>query len=582
MQKPLTHLTTLALAISLTACASQTSKDNDAEETAVIAEQRAKQEQLAKAKRLLKESIPSQPEVATQEIVVTGSRIRSEVASPRLVQSFADASHTSMPVFPLQPLENITGENYDEYKQSGIKDVLQEPVSTFSIDVDTGSYSNMRRILNDGMMPPKAAIRTEELINYFDYAYQAPKDINQPFLVNSQMLPAPWNAEKHLLQIGIKAWEQPEQTQRPAANLVFLVDVSGSMNQANKLPLLKKSLLMLSKQLSADDRISLVVYAGASGVVLEPTAGNDYLAIESALNSLHAGGSTNGEAGINLAYQMAQKGFIKDGINRILLATDGDFNVGQSSTDALVELIEQKRDKGVSLSTLGFGTGNYNDHLMEQLANNGNGSCSYIDSLLEARKVLVDELDSQLITVAADVKLQLEFNPQHVTEYRLIGYENRTLAREDFNNDQVDAGEIGAGHTVTAIYEVTLASSEQRSMEPLRYQQQKVQPKTNSDELAYMRIRYKEPGQTKSKLIESALKVSELTMQDETIATDAHFSAAVVAFADKLRGGKYTSNFSYDDIQKLVFTGKGQDKNGLRAEFGRLVKLAQSLDMTES
>jgi Ca-activated chloride channel family protein len=279
---------------------------------------------------------------------------------------------------------------------------------------------------------------------------------------------------------------------------------------------------------------------------------------------------------------MAQKGFIDEGINRVILATDGDFNVGQSSTDALVELIEQKRDRGVSLSTLGFGSGNYNDHLMEQLANNGNGSYSYIDTLLEARKVLVDELDSQLITVAADVKLQLEFNPQHVAEYRLIGYENRTLAREDFNNDQVDAGEIGAGHTVTAIYEITLTASQNRSLPPLRYQQQQTEPVADSDELAFMRIRYKQPGQSVSQLIESPLKLSELNSDSEPSNQDSQFTAAVIAFADKLQGGKYTSQFSYDDIQALILAGKGHDKNGLRAEFGRLVKLAQTLDMTES
>ena len=563
MQKPMTHLTALALAISVTACAHQSNPDSETEEAQVVAEVATKHRQLNAEK--------------AQMVRVTGSRIQ-----PSAMQPYADASHPAIAIYPPQHSDDLSGEQYDEFKQSGIKDVRQEPVSTFSIDVDTGSYSNMRRILNQGTLPPKAAIRTEELINYFDYNYEVPSNMDQPFLVNSQMMPAPWNADKHLLQIGIKAWEMPETVKRPAANLVFLVDVSGSMNQANKLPLLKKSLLMLSKQMTSDDRISLVVYAGASGVVLEPTQGNDYLAIESALNTLHAGGSTNGESGINLAYQMAQKGFIDEGINRVILATDGDFNVGQSSTDALVELIEQKRDRGVSLSTLGFGSGNYNDHLMEQLANNGNGSYSYIDTLLEARKVLVDELDSQLITVAADVKLQLEFNPQHVAEYRLIGYENRTLAREDFNNDQVDAGEIGAGHTVTAIYEITLTDSQNRSLPPLRYQQQQTEPVADSDELAFMRIRYKQPGQSASQLIESPLKLSELNSDSEPTNQDSQFTAAVVAFADKLQGGKYTSQFSYDDIQALILAGKGHDKNGLRAEFGRLVKLAQTLDMTES
>ncbi len=566
MKKLHHNLTLLTAAILLSACAGNTQSDKETDQAAL--------------------NTPSEP------IVVTGARLEqhqpvatdAEESNRQLakIQYLAERSAVGVaqkhrPITPQPSFDSLAGENYADFVQNGFKDVLAEPVSTFSIDVDTGSYSNMRRILNQGMLPPKSAIRTEELLNYFSYDYQAPATKDQPFLVNTNLMQSPWDADKHLLQVGIKAWEQQETNKRANANLVFLLDVSGSMNQPNKLPLLKQALRMLSKQMSADDRISIVVYAGASGVVLEPTAGNDVIAIETALSNLRAGGSTNGEAGIKLAYQMAEKAFIKDGINRIMLATDGDFNVGQSSTESLVELIEVKRKKGIALSTLGFGSGNYNDHLIEQLADKGNGTYSYIDNLLEARKVLVDELDSQLITVAADVKLQLEFNPQQVAEYRLVGYENRTLAREDFNNDRVDAGEIGAGHTVTAVYELTLASTDKRAIEPLRYQTTETSSSSRSDELGFMRIRYKNPGETSSQLIETPLRMSELVSDTSAPTHDSLFSAAVIAFADKLRGGKYTASFSFADIKSLALAGKGDDISGLRAEFGRLIALAETV-----
>lgn len=566
MNKLFNQLFVLILAMLVAACAGNTqsdkesSKSSDSEQTSSAEVVAAR---LDRARHEKKHAIQ-------QQQVIASTQYLAESAAPNSAQKIH-----MLP--PTQDLNTLVGENYAKFEQHGFKDVLVDPVSTFSIDVDTGSYSNMRRILNQGMLPPKAAIRTEELLNYFSYNYQSPNDRSTPFLVNTSLMKSPWDSNKHLLQVGIKAWEQTETTERPDANLVFLIDVSGSMNQANKLPLLKQALRMLSKQMSANDRISIVVYAGASGVVLEPTSGNDLIAIETALTNLRAGGSTNGEAGIKLAYQMAEKGFIKDGINRILLATDGDFNVGQSSTDSLVELIEVKREKGIALSTIGFGSGNYNDHLMEQLADKGNGSYSYIDNLLEARKVLVDELDSQLITVASDVKLQLEFNPDLVAEYRLIGYENRTLAREDFNNDKVDAGEIGAGHTVTAVYELTLASSSKRSMEPLRYQNAEASATTRSNELGFMRIRYKNPGQTVSELIETPLIVSELFSDSDSPTSDSLFTAAVIAFADKLRGGKYTASISFADIKALAQAGKGNDNSGLRAEFGRLISLAETI-----
>jgi len=342
------------------------------------------------------------------------------------------------------PSEPLDRENYKHYKSNPVKLVAEEPVSTFSIDVDTGSYANVRRMLNAGRLPPQDAVRIEEMINYFSYNYRTPDNLKRPFAVTTEIAPAPWDKGKHLLHIGIKGYEV-DRASLPASNLVFLVDVSGSMRSPNKIGLLKSALKMLSRQLSSKDRISLVVYAGASGVVLEPTPGNQHGKIAAALDALQAGGSTNGGAGIRLAYAMAEQAFIKGGVNRVILATDGDFNVGTVNFEALTDLVEEKRKSGIALTTLGFGSGNYNDHLMEQLADKGNGNYAYIDTINEARKVLVDEMGATLLTIAKDVKIQIEFNPTVVSEYRLIGYENRMLNREDFNNDQVDAGEIGAG-----------------------------------------------------------------------------------------------------------------------------------------
>ena len=480
----------------------------------------------------------------------------------------------------VMPSENLDRENYAHIKDHGINLVAETPVSTFSIDVDTGAYTNVRRILNQGKLPPQDAIRAEEFINYFSYDFEPPADRETPFAVHSEMMKSPWSADSYLLQLGVKAW-QPEHNQRPDANLVFLVDVSGSMNSADKLGLLKSSLGLLTRKLSARDRISIVVYAGASGIVLEPTAGNQTIQIEQALQRLQAGGSTNGAAGIKLAYQLAEQSFITNGINRILLATDGDFNVGTTNHDALMDLIEEKRKSGIALSTLGFGSGNYNDHLMEQLADQGNGQYSYIDSLLEARKVLVDEMNSSLFTVAGDVKIQLEFNPQVVSEYRLIGYENRALAREDFNNDKVDAGEIGAGHTVTALYEIRFAKSSNLAVDPLRYGQHEPSTLTDiSSELGFLKLRYKNPGENKSQLIKTVLKKDQLLANVNHASNDIRFAASVAAFAQQLRGGKYLGDFGYSQIAKLAQSAKGKDGRGLRGEFLQLVSLAELLSQT--
>jgi len=478
--------------------------------------------------------------------------------------------------------EELDRENYAHIKQNSIHQAVESPVSTFSIDVDTGSYTNVRRILNQGNLPRTDAVRAEEFINYFNYDYETPGDDTTPFAVHSEMMASPWSEGSYLLQLGIKAWEPPHQ-QRPDANLVFLVDVSGSMNSSDKLGLLKKSLALLTRKLSTKDRISIVVYAGASGLVLEPVAGNQTAKIELALQRLQAGGSTNGAAGIKLAYQMAEQSFIKGGINRILLATDGDFNVGTTNFDALIDLIEEKRKSGIALSTLGFGSGNYNDHLMEQLADKGNGQYSYIDSLLEARKVLVDEMNSSLLTVAGDVKIQLEFNPNVVTEYRLIGYENRTLAREDFNNDKVDAGEIGAGHTVTALYEVRFTDSNNKSVDPLRYKLENdtrnapVYKNEGNTELGFLKLRYKKPGEDKSRLIKKVLQKKQLMTQTKQPSESIKFAASVAAFAQQLGGGKYLGDFGYQQITQLAQESKGKDPRGLRGEFLQLVSLAELL-----
>jgi Ca-activated chloride channel family protein len=469
----------------------------------------------------------------------------------------------------------VDRENYAKVDANPVHRVAEDPVSTFSIDVDTGSYSNVRRMLNEGRLPPQDAVRVEELINYFDYAYAAPRDEATPFGVLTEVARTPWNPKTHLLHIGIQGWKP--QAAPKASNLVFLVDVSGSMDEPDKLPLVKSSLRLLIRRLTAADRISLVVYAGSSGVVLEPTAGSESATIQSALERLQAGGSTNGGEGIALAYAMAEKAFIKDGNNRVLLATDGDFNVGTLSFEALVDLVEEKRRSGVALTTLGFGTGNYNDHLMEQLADAGNGNHAYIDSLTEAERVLVSQRDATLHTIASDVKIQVEFNPARVSEYRLIGYENRILAREDFNNDRVDAGEIGAGHSVTALYEIALKGQGGERVDPLRYGAEPAFA-SGGDELAFVRLRYKRPGDgilVSSKLIERPVTAGAL--RDDVSAASAQFrlAAAVAAWGQLLRGGTHTGNFGYEDVIALAGTAGSADPEA--GNFLRLVRLAEGL-----
>ncbi len=477
-------------------------------------------------------------------------------------------------------------ENYNHFDDNQIKLVAEAPVSTFSIDVDTGSYSNIRRMINAGTLPPEDAVRVEELINYFSYDYPLPENNQTPFSVTTEIAVTPWHPDTRLVHIGIKGNDTTDK-ELPASNLVFLVDVSGSMNSPDKLGLLKSALKLLSKQMHNEDKISIVVYAGASGVVLEPIAANQTAKISQALDSLSAGGSTNGAAGIRSAYLLAEQEFIKGGINRIILATDGDFNVGTVNFEALKDLVEEKRKTGISLTTLGFGSGNYNDRLMEQLADAGDGNYAYIDTLNEAQKVLVDEMSSTLNTIAKDVKIQVEFNPAVVAEYRLIGYENRTLNREDFNNDKVDAGEIGAGHTVTALYEVVLTDSNHKSVDPLRYTKQKTANsettgETYTDELAHLRLRYKEPAGSNSQLLERVIKTGEIKTELAETSERYRFSASVAAFGQLLRGGKHTSGFHYDDVLELAREARGKDAFGYRGEFISLVNLTSSLTVPVS
>lgn len=507
-------------------------------------------------------------------IVVTGSRISAEAKERSVSLYDAAMPAPQSPAMWQQP--EVNREQYQHFDESGIFLAKEQPVSTFSIDVDTGSYSNVRRMLNDGYLPPHDAVRLEEFVNYFNYDYQGPESSNQPFAVNTEVFSAPWNSNAYLMQISIKGFE-PEQEELPPSNLVYLIDVSGSMNSEDKLGLVKKSLKLLAQESSEQDRISIVVYAGASGVVLEPTKGNDRMAIEQALERLSAGGSTNGGAGIELAYKLAEQAFIKDGINRVILATDGDFNVGTVNREQLIDLVERKRESGISFTTLGFGSGNYNEHLMEQLADKGNGNYGYIDSLQEARKLLVEQRAGTLMTIAKDVKIQVEFNPQVVAEYRLLGYENRALNREDFNNDKVDAGEIGAGHTVTALYEVVLVGSEGRRVDELRYAEKQPDKQKLADEAALVKLRYKMPDEDKSKLISHVIERQKFDA-GKNVAGDSQFAASVAGFAQLLRGGRYLNGWDWQQAIELAQNSKGADKDGYRGEMIQLMKMAKLLD----
>lgn len=482
----------------------------------------------------------------------------------------------TMPPPPDADKDPSAGEGYDHIQENEFIAVADDPRSTFSIDVDTASYSNVRRFLEGGNMPPPEAVRVEEMINYFGYNYESPIG-SDPFSINTEVSGTPWNDETLLVSVGLQG-QRIDMSEVGARNLVFLLDVSGSMSSPDKLPLLKQGLGMLVNNLRDNDRVSIVVYAGASGVVLEPTMGNDKPRIMEALERLQAGGSTNGGEGIKLAYKMAAKHFEKGGVNRVILATDGDFNVGATNRTELLELIEGKRKSGVFLSVLGFGTGNMQDSTMEMLADKGNGNYAYIDSKAEARKVLVEEAGGTLVTIAKDVKLQVEFNPAEVESYRLIGYENRKLAHADFNDDTKDAGEIGAGHSVTALYEVKPKGSGSKSTtDKLKYQDDgKLTEAAKSGEMLTVKIRYKKPDGNKSKLISLPVTGDDRGLRNTS--KDYRFAAAVAQFGMILRHSKYKGDATYDDVLKLAGESLGSDAHGHRKAFLDLVKKAKRID----
>ncbi len=470
--------------------------------------------------------------------------------------------------------QDFKTESYDHVTDNPFYSVADEPLSTFSIDVDTASYSNVRRMLEGGSMPPAGAVRIEEMVNYFDYDYAAPSG-DTPFSSHVEVAGCPWNADHRLARIGLKGWEIPAD-ERPTSNLVFLLDVSGSMNQPNKLPLLKDALGMLTQQLGPNDRVAIAVYAGASGLVLPSTRADDHRAILDAMDRLKAGGSTNGGAGIRLAYDTAMANFVEGGVNRVILATDGDFNVGTTSQSELIDLIEDRAKSGVFLTVLGFGMGNYQDSTLEKIADKGNGNYAYIDTRNEARKVLVEQISGTLVTIAKDVKIQVEFNPAQVGHYRLIGYENRILAAQDFNDDTKDAGEIGAGHTVTALYEIVPAGVELKvpGVDPLKYQQPgRPTAAASSGELLTLKLRYKEPDGDTSRLL--TFPITDSGSSYAGASADFKFAASVAAFGMLLRDSPYKGTASFDGVVELAGEGAVRDHHGYRAEFIELVKKAR-------
>lgn len=504
------------------------------------------------------------------------------LAAPRMEADGYAASRIAAPA----PMVGIIGgmddapalyqqntEKFPDADMNPLKITSEEPVSTFSIDVDTASYAFVRSSILGGNLPPADAVRTEEMINYFSYDYPVPERAEVPFTTSVTVMDTPWNPDTKLLHIGIKGYELPIED-RPPVNLVFLIDTSGSMQDSNKLPLLINSFRLMLSNLQPHDKVAIVTYAGSAGTVLEPTSASDSTAILASLGNLYAGGSTAGQAGLQQAYALAeQMANGNEATSRVILATDGDFNVGISDPEALKEYVEDKREGGVYLSVLGFGRGNYNDALMQTLAQNGNGTAAYIDTLAEAQKVLVDQIGGALFTIAQDVKIQVEFNPAEIAEYRLIGYETRALNREDFNNDAVDAGEIGAGHTVTAIYEITPVGSPAVMVDELRYGTDEV-GSVNTGEYAFLKLRYKNPGEDVSNLITTPITPDA----NAGLGGETHFAAAVAGFGQILRGDNLMHGWTIEDALALAETSKGEDRFGYRRELVTLMRLAESLN----
>ncbi|MDP9423931.1 MAG: VWA domain-containing protein [Pseudomonadota bacterium] len=539
-------------------------------------------------------SPPAEPAVQEEAadasaIVVTGSKIsRSnlESRSPVAVIGMAPppppppAPGMVAPVIAYPYYQDVGRDKFNSFAENAFKIVREAPVSTFSIDVDTASYSWVRASLNQNVLPQPAAVRTEEMVNYFHYDYAPPRTTAQPFSTNVAVFPSPWSPGRKLVRIGIKGYAV-QQAARPRANLVFLVDTSGSMNHPDKLPLVQQSLRMLLNELDPRDTVAIVTYAGSAGTALHPTSASDKQRILSVIDRLGAGGSTAGAEGIRQAYALAQANYDPKGVNRVILATDGDFNVGITDQGELKGFVERERGKGVFLSVLGFGMGNYNDALMQTLAQNGNGTAAYIDNVREARKTLVEEAGSTLFTIAKDVKIQVEFNPTTVAEYRLIGYETRALNRDDFDNDKVDAGDIGSGHTVTALYEVVPVGGP-RTMDGLRYATPRSAPasaaRPNSvlGELGFVKIRYKLPKSDTSRLITTPIDRRLEVRSFDAAPRDARFATAVAGFAELLRGGRHTGSLTYDDVLRIASASRGPDQYGYRSEFLELVRAAKN------
>ena len=501
-----------------------------------------------------------------------GRTAGGEVMGKLVTQDYAASAPADQPA----PQEE-NRDRFEEFKTNPVKSAVTDPVSTFSIDVDTASYSFVRRSLKGGFLPQADTVRVEEMINYFPYDWKGPDSAGTPFNSTVTVMPTPWNSNTKLMHVAIKGYDIAP-TERPKANLVFLIDVSGSMDEQDKLPLLKSAFRLLVDTLGPDDTVSIVTYAGDAGTVLMPTKASEKAKILSAIDNLTPGGTTAGEAGIKEAYRLAEQSFVQGGVNRVMLATDGDFNVGQTDDDDLKRLIEENRKSGVFLSVFGFGRGNLNDQMMQTIAQNGNGTAAYIDTLAEAEKVLVEDASSTLFTIAKDVKIQVEFNPAKVSEYRLIGYETRALNREDFNNDRVDAGEIGSGHSVTAIYEITPKGAPQM-IDDLRYGAASTNNGgvQNAEEYAFVKIRYKAPDGDVSKLITTPVTAANEVLSFDQASVDQRFSIAVAAFGQKLRDSDQVAGFGYDKIMEIATAARGSDPFGYRAEFLSLVRLASAL-----
>jgi len=508
---------------------------------------------------------------------ISPGALPAPAASPPMAIGSFEAGNNA-PYQQPSSYRNEGRDRFDSFKSNPVRQVREDPVSTFAIDVNTSSYSFLRATLNRGALPQADAVRAEELINYFPYAYETPASREEPFKTTVSVMPTPWNPDTKLLRIGIKGY-QIAAKEKPHSNLVFLLDTSGSMDDPVRLPLVVNAMKLLLDSLNPNDTVAVVTYAGSAGVALEPTQVKDKAKIVSVLDGLSAYGSTAGYDGLKTAYQLAEQHFDARGVNRVILSTDGDFNVGVTDQSELRKFIAQERDKGIFLSVLGVGMGNYNDALMQALAKSGNGVAAYIDNLNEARKVLVDETSATLFTIAKDVKIQVEFNPAQVSEYRLIGYESGILNREDFNNDKVEGGEVGAGHAVTALYEITPVGSKSKRVDDLRYQKPPVAEEKDfgHGEYAFIKIRYKLPGENASRLISTPVDGRSEAKALSDAPQDARFAAAVAAFAQLLRGDTSLGTFTYDDVIALARAARGDDMFGYRAEFINMVELAKHI-----